>query len=90
MNAIEKMLDQDESVRLVGSITGKRTWLTTSMSKRELNDAQKLQVAVGIADDLGLSELQKRLKSDLDLTLTYMDVRCLVNDLGVVSRDPEG
>jgi hypothetical protein len=59
------------------------------MSKRELNDAQKLQVAVWIADDLGLSELQKRLKSDLDLTLTYMDVRCLVNDLGVVSRDPE-
>ena len=59
------------------------------MSKMELNDDQKLQVAAWIADGLGLSELQKRLKSDLDLTLTYMDVRCLVDDLSLVSRDPE-
>ena len=59
------------------------------MSKMELNDDQKLQVAAWIADGLGLSDLQKRLKSDLDLTLTYMDVRCLVDDLSLVSRDPE-
>ncbi|MFM1561398.1 MAG: vWA domain-containing protein [Roseibacillus sp.] len=59
------------------------------MSKMELNDDQKLQVAAWIADGLGLSELQKRLKSDLDLTLTYMDVRCLVDDLSLVSRDLE-
>ncbi|MFP6879368.1 MAG: vWA domain-containing protein, partial [Roseibacillus sp.] len=38
---------------------------------------------------LGLSELQKRLKSDLDLTLTYVDVRCLADDLSLVPRDPE-
>jgi hypothetical protein len=59
------------------------------MSKMELNDDQKLQVAAWIADGLGLSELQKRLKSDLDLTLTYIDVRCLVGDLSLVPRDPE-
>ena len=59
------------------------------MSKMELNDDQKLQVAAWIADGLGLSELQKRLKSDLDLTLTYIDVRCLVDDLSLVPRDPE-
>ena len=49
----------------------------------ELNDAQKQAVAGWVEDGCGLSEIQKRLSSEFELSMTYMDVRFLVIDLGL-------
>ena len=54
----------------------------------KLDDAQKAIVAGWITDGLKLSEIQKRLHSELGLTVTYMDVRFLVDDLKLMPKDP--
>lgn len=54
-----------------------------------LNDSQKAQVAGWIGQGARLAEIQSRLASELGLTLTYMEVRFLVDDLKLVPKDPE-
>jgi hypothetical protein len=54
-----------------------------------LDDAQKKQVSEWIAQGLKLSEIQSRLGSELGLSMTYMEVRLLVDDLKLVPKDPE-
>lgn len=53
-----------------------------------LDDAQKKLVAGWIDEGLKLSDIQKRISSDLGLSLTYMDVRLLVDDLKLIPKDP--
>jgi hypothetical protein len=52
-----------------------------------LNDTQKQQVAKWIADGLKLADIQKRISAEFGLSLTYMDVRLLVDDLKLTPRD---
>ena len=54
-----------------------------------LDEAQRQKVVEWIAQGLKLSEIQNRLISELGLTLTYMDVRLLVDDLKLTPKDPE-
>ena len=54
-----------------------------------LDDAQRKQVAEWIKQGLKLSEIQNRIASELDLHLTYMDVRLLVDDLKLTPKDVE-
>ena len=54
-----------------------------------LDDAQRKKVAEWIAAGLKLSEIQNRLASDLDVRMTYMDVRLLVDDLKLTPKDVE-
>lgn len=54
-----------------------------------LTDEQKEIARRWLVDGMKLSELQKRLESDLGLKLTYMEVRFLVDDLKVLPKDPE-
>jgi hypothetical protein len=54
-----------------------------------LDDAQRKKITEWIAQGLKLSEIQSRLSSELGLTLTYMDVRLLVDDLKLVPKDSE-
>jgi hypothetical protein len=54
-----------------------------------LDDAQRKTVAEWIGQGLKLSEIQNRLASELGLTMTYMDVRLLVDDLKLTPKDPE-
>jgi hypothetical protein len=54
-----------------------------------LNDAQRTKVAGWIAEGLKLSEIQNRIASELDVRMTYMDVRLLVDDLKLVPKDAE-
>jgi hypothetical protein len=54
-----------------------------------LDPTQRSKVAEWIAQGLKLSEIQTRLASDFGLTLTYMDVRLLVDDLKLTPKDPE-
>lgn len=49
----------------------------------ELTEDQKQSVAQWVDEGCGLSEIQKRMSSELGVTLTYMDVRFLIIDLGL-------
>lgn len=54
-----------------------------------LDEAQRKKVTEWIKEGLKLSEIQNRLAAELGLTLTYMDVRLLVDDLKLVPKDTE-
>lgn len=54
-----------------------------------LDDTQRKKVAEWIAAGLKLSEIQNRLASELDVRMTYMDVRFLVDDLKLTPKDVE-
>ncbi len=55
----------------------------------ELTDEQKQQVTAWVRDGASLSDVQKRLREELDIAMTYMDVRFLVLDLDVTVKDKE-
>jgi hypothetical protein len=52
-----------------------------------LDEAKRQKVAAWIGEGLKLSEIQSRLASELGLTLTYMEVRFLVDDLKLTPKD---
>lgn len=52
-----------------------------------LTEAQKPVVAKWLQDGSSLSEVQKRLASEFKISATYMDVRLLVIDLGLVVKE---
>lgn len=52
-----------------------------------LDEAQRKTVVDWIGAGLKLSEIQNRLTSELNLKLTYMEVRMLVDDLKVMPKD---
>ena len=54
-----------------------------------LTDEHKKAVSAWIADGASLSDLQKRLKDELQITMTYMDVRFLVDDLKLQIKEEE-
>jgi hypothetical protein len=54
-----------------------------------LDEAQRKKVAEWITQGLKLAEIQNRLASELGLTMTYMDVRLLVDDLKLIPKDAE-
>jgi hypothetical protein len=53
----------------------------------ELTEQQKDVVRQWVASGASLSEVQKRLGAELGISMTYMDVRFLVLDLGVSVKD---
>ncbi len=55
----------------------------------KLDDEQRKKVTGWIHDGLKLADIQKRISTELGLTMTYMDVRLLVDDLKLVPKDPE-
>ena len=54
-----------------------------------LDESQRNKVADWIAQGLKLSDIQTRLASELGVTMTYMEVRLLVDDLKLTPRDIE-
>lgn len=52
-----------------------------------LDDSQKQKVSEWIEAGLKLSEIQDRLTKDLGLKMTYIEVRFLIDDLGVKLKD---
>lgn len=54
-----------------------------------LNEAQQKTVSEWIAAGAKLSEVQSRLAKEFGLSLTYMEVRFLVDDLKLRLQDPE-
>jgi hypothetical protein len=55
----------------------------------ELSEEQKLVIAAWIEAGAGLSEVQKRLKDELGVSMTYLEARLLVDDLRLRVKDPE-
>ena len=54
-----------------------------------LTDEHKKAVSAWIADGATLSDVQKRLKDELQIAMTYMDVRFLVDDLQLQIKEEE-
>jgi hypothetical protein len=54
-----------------------------------LTDEQKAAVKNWLEAGAGLPEVQKRLREDFQVSLTYLDTRLLVDDLKVQLKDPE-
>ncbi|HVU37228.1 MAG TPA: hypothetical protein VHC95_02745 [Opitutales bacterium] len=52
-----------------------------------LTAEQKSQVAQWVAEGASLSEVQKRLAAEFNLSLTYMDTRFLVDDLDLALKE---
>ena len=52
-----------------------------------LSDEQKAVISHWVAEGESIAKIQNLLKEHFDLGLTYMDVRFLVDDLGVVYKD---
>jgi hypothetical protein len=59
------------------------------IGKMKLDEAQKKKVIQWIEEGLKLSDIQSKLVSELDAKLTYMEVRFLIDDLGVKPKDKE-
>lgn len=53
----------------------------------KLDDAQKQKVTQWIEEGLKLSDIQGKLSSEFGLSMTYMEVRFLIDDLGVKLKD---
>ncbi len=53
----------------------------------ELTDQQRQAVRDWLAAGASLSDVQRSLKSEFNLTMTYMDVRLLVLDIGASVKD---
>ena len=54
-----------------------------------LTDSQKTTVSTWIAEGKSLADVQRLLREDFSISMTYMDVRFLVDDLDVVFKEPE-
>ena len=52
-----------------------------------LDESQKEQVRQWAAEGAGLSEIQRRIKDEFGISMTYMDVRFLMLDLHADVRD---
>lgn len=54
-----------------------------------LDEAQKSKVSEWIQQGLEVAEIQQKLASDLDVHMTYMEVRFLLTDLNLNPKDRE-
>ncbi len=52
-----------------------------------LTDLQKKQVAEWVGEGLSLAQIQTKISEDFGVSMTYMDVRFLVDDLNLNLRD---
>lgn len=55
----------------------------------ELTDLQKSTIASWIREGKTIADVQRLLREEFDLSMTYMDVRFLVDDLDITFAEPE-
>ncbi len=53
-----------------------------------LDQVHKETIARWINEGMKLAEIQKRMDTELHITITYMELRLLVNELQVMPKDP--
>ena len=49
----------------------------------ELSDSQKASMITWVQEGLSVADVQRKLREDLELSMTYMDVRFLIDDLDI-------
>ncbi|CAA6679595.1 MULTISPECIES: hypothetical protein [unclassified Lentimonas] len=54
-----------------------------------LSDSQKTTVSTWISEGKSLADVQRLLREEFSISMTYMDVRFLVDDLDIVFAEPE-
>lgn len=54
----------------------------------DITDAQKVVIAGWVQENKSLSEIQNLLREEFEISMTYMDVRFLVDDLDLVFAEP--
>ena len=54
-----------------------------------LSDSQKQQVSAWLEQGLKVADVQKKMAAELGVTMTYMEVRFLLDDLRLNPKDPE-
>jgi hypothetical protein len=54
-----------------------------------LTDSQKTIISTWIAEGKSLADVQRLLREEFSISMTYMDVRFLVDDLNIVFEEPE-
>ncbi|MBI5799547.1 MAG: hypothetical protein HZA92_02310 [Verrucomicrobia bacterium] len=54
-----------------------------------LSDAHKQQVSAWLEQGLKVADVQKKLSAELGVSMTYMEVRFLLDDLRLKPKDPE-
>jgi hypothetical protein len=55
----------------------------------DLNDEQKSAVAVWVKEGLAAGDVQKRIKEEFEISMTYLDLRLLLDDINAMPADPE-
>lgn len=55
----------------------------------DLNDTQKQAIAKWAAEGLSIGDIQKKLAEEFKVSMTYMDLRFLLIDLGAELKDKE-
>lgn len=55
----------------------------------DLSDSQKNAVAQWVKDGQSLADVQRQLLEEFKISMTYMDVRFLVDDLNIIFEEPE-
>lgn len=54
-----------------------------------LSDTQKQQITVWLEQGLKVADVQKKMSAELGVSMTYMEVRFLLDDLRLKPKDPE-
>lgn len=54
----------------------------------KLSDEQRKRVAGWVEQGLSPSDVQRMIKEEFEISLTYLDLRLLLDDLKVVPKDP--
>lgn len=54
-----------------------------------ISESQKLTIADWVKHGETIAIIQRRLREEMELSLTYMDVRFLVDDLNLIYSEPE-
>ena len=67
----------------------RRGWKAFAFIFMNLDEAQRKKVTEWIQQGLKLSDIQNRLLSELGITMKYIEVRLLVDDLKLIPKDPE-
>ncbi len=55
----------------------------------ELNENQKNVLASWLSEGIGLSNIQKKLREELEVNVTFMELRFLIDDLDLQLKDKE-
>src|SRR4051812_27339563 len=59
-----------------------------NIRRMNLDEGQRRKVSEWIEEGLKLSEIQQKLGKELGVTMTYMEVRFLIDDLKLRPKDP--